>query len=381
MRRRAPVLLVALGVLLLLGWYVTYTRDVARALRAEARRSGQMYARVYRALSDTSEDAGVAALLDLSRHIREMGVPVVVTDARGRVSAAANLPFEAPLDDPRVAAYVTGLDRENEPVVEAGVGTVHYGNPPLVRSLRVIPLVQAAMLALVLISGWLLIVMRGRASRERIWAGMARESAHQLGTPLSSLSGWIELLKERTGEHPAMGGVVAHMEADLERLDRVSSRFERIGRPPRHETVNVGELVERVAGYFRARVPTLAHTVSIISASDGGDLTVEGDPVLLEWAVEVLVKNAVDALAGRGGTVKVTATALPEHGARLRVSDDGPGIPREQRARVFEPGFSTKAGGWGIGLPLARRIIEEAHGGSLLLVPGDRGATFDIILR
>jgi signal transduction histidine kinase len=107
---------------------------------------------------------------------------------------------------------------------------------------------------------------------------------------------------------------------------------------------------------------------------------VRGDSVLLEWAVEALTKNAIDALAGRGGRVDLSAELMPEGGVRLRVADDGPGVPREMRKQIFRPGFSTKERGWGIGLSLARRIVEENHGGRLALVPTDRGATFDIIL-
>jgi len=111
-----------------------------------------------------------------------------------------------------------------------------------------------------------------------------------------------------------------------------------------------------------------------------GDLTVRGDAVLLEWAAEVLVKNAIDALAGRGGRVDISAVRLPDDAVRFRVSDDGPGVPRELRTRIFAAGFSTKERGWGVGLSLAKRIVEENHGGRLLLTPSDRGATFDIIL-
>jgi signal transduction histidine kinase len=380
MRRGAPALLVTLGLVVLLGWYVAYTQHLVAELRREASRTGQMYARVYSALADPSDQTGTSALLDLSGHIDSIGVPVIVTDVHGRAAAKANLPFEAPLDDPRTIAYVRVLDAQNRPVVEPGVGTVHFGNPPLVRSLRVIPIAQAASLALLLIAGTYVIRTRGRAERERVWAGMARESAHQLGTPLTSLSGWLELLRERDAD-PLTGSALAHMGSDLERLERVAHRFERIGRPPRKDRVDVGALAERVAAYFRARVPTLAHTIVVTSASPPHPLTVEGDEVLLEWALEALVKNAIDALAGRGGRVDVSAAPLADAGVRIRVADDGLGVPRELRSRVFQAGFSTKERGWGIGLALARRIVEENHGGKLVLAPSDRGATFDVILR
>src|SRR5262249_13909929 len=148
----------------------------------------------------------------------------------------------------------------------------------------------------------------------------------------------------------------------------VAHRFERIGRPPKAEPVDAAELMERVAAYFRARVPSLAHTVTICAEREPGDLTGQGDSVLLEWALEAIIKNAINALAGRGGRVDLKASPVPEGGVRIRVSDDGPGVPREIRKQVFQPGFSTKQRGWGIGLSLAKRIVEENHGGRLALV-------------
>ncbi|HEX2693926.1 MAG TPA: ATP-binding protein [Gemmatimonadaceae bacterium] len=378
MRRLAPVTLVSVGVIALLTWYVIYTRGVVRELRQEASRVGLMYARVYNGLSDPSPDAATAALLDLSRHIRESGVPMILTDQQGRPTDTANVPFTATIGSADLRTYLAELDRQNPPIIEPGVGAVHYGNTPLVRGLILIPLLQSILIAIVLIAGAYALRTRGRADREQIWAGMARESAHQLGTPLSSISGWIELLRE-TEPEPTTSAALDHMEADLERLKRVAHRFERIGRPPRQEPVDLGDLVDRVASYFRARVPTLAQRVTVAS-SHQGELVIQGDAVLLEWALESLTKNAIDALAGRDGTVAISAESLPEGRVRVRVSDDGPGVPREIRNQIFDPGFSTKEKGWGIGLSLARRIVRDSHGGDLLLVPTERGATFDMVL-
>jgi signal transduction histidine kinase len=378
MRRLAPVTLVSVGVVALLTWYVIYTRGVVRELRQEASRVGLMYARVYNGLSDPNPDAATAALLDLSRHIRESGVPMILTDQQGRATDTANVPFTATIGSAELRSYLAELDRQNPPIIEPGVGAVHYGNTPLVRGLILIPLLQSILIAMVLLAGAYALRTRGRADREQIWAGMARESAHQLGTPLSSISGWIELLRE-TEPEATTSAALDHMEADLERLKRVAHRFERIGRPPRQESVDLGDLVDRVAAYFRARVPTLAQRVTVAS-SHQGELVIQGDAVLLEWALESLTKNAIDALAGRDGTVAISAEALPEGRVRVRVSDDGPGVPREIRNQIFDPGFSTKEKGWGIGLSLARRIVRDSHGGDLLLVPSDRGATFDMVL-
>lgn len=380
MRRRAPVILLGTLLALLLGAYIVYSRRVVTELRRDARQYGKMYARVYRALSDPREEAGSAALLDLSQQINELGVPVVVTDKTGTATAAVNLPFQAPLTDPRLQTYIRELDAQNPPVVEPGIGMVHFGDSTLITSLRFIPVILASLLVLVGAATVYVMRTRSRADRESVWAGMARESAHQLATPLSSLTGWIELLQERAGDEVS-ASAVRHMSADLERLERVSHRFERIGRPPRRDRLDLGELVVRVGNYFQARVPTLAHRVTLVASRSNEPIVIEGDEVLLEWALEVLVKNALDALAGRGGRVYITTKRLDPDRVRVRVADDGPGIPRELRTRIFEPGFSTKQSGWGIGLSLAKRIVEENHGGRLVLVPTEKGATFDIILQ
>jgi signal transduction histidine kinase len=379
MRRGAPEFLVGLLLAILLASYVVYTQRVVRELRREALRSSQMYARVFRAQSDTSEAAGTQALLDVSKSIVAQGVPIIVTNPAGRPTASANLPPEVAGDDARIREYVQQLDRQNRPVVDSLVGQIHYGNTPLVNWLRIIPALQAATAFVLLLAAVSLVRARGNAERERVWAGMARESAHQLGTPLSSLAGWVELLEEGRGDATS-AAVAANMRADIDRLDRVAHRFERIGRERRADQVDLHALVDRITEYFRARVPSLAHAVEIDVAAHVEPVSVKGDAVLLEWAFEVLVKNAVDALAGRWGRIIVATRALADGGAIVTVTDDGPGIPRDLRARIFEPGFSTKQSGWGIGLSLARRIVEESHGGTLRLASADRGASFEIIL-
>ena len=272
------------------------------------------------------------------------------------------------------------LDRENAPVGNPAFQLVHFGKTPLVAGLEVIPILQSALVAMLIIVGVLVLRTRSRADRERVWAGMAREAAHQLGTPLSSLQGWIELLGERAMNDPSLASALPHIASDVERLERVAHRFERIGRPPRRDAVDVAEVVTQVANYYRERLPTLANAIRLDVQRAEGPLTIPGDRVLLEWVFESLVKNAVDALSGQGGVITLTIEAGAGSGARVRVADDGPGIPRELRSKIFSAGFSTKERGWGIGLALARRIIEDGHDGRLQLAPSDRGAVFDVIL-
>ena len=374
--RRGVIVVVMVLVALLLGSYVLFTRTVVVELRREAQRTSEMFGEVLAAQDPDVDPA--SAILELTNDIRESGVPMIVTDAAGNPTATANLPFDE--SDPRAREWIPRLDAQNTPVVARGLGTnqvIHFGHTRLVRGLQVIPMAQVAILAMLLLAGGYAVQARARADRERVWAGMARESAHQLGTPISSLSGWIELLMEREGDELSQRAV-GHMSHDLERLERVAHRFERIGRPPQKEQVDAVQILERVTNYFGARVPTLAHAVTL-ELKTSGELPLKGDAVLIEWALEAVVKNAVDALAGRGGKIIVEGSRLPEGDIRIRVTDDGPGVPRELRRRVFEPGFTTKERGWGIGLALAQRIVAEWHRGSLALVPSDRGARFEFI--
>lgn len=371
---------VATGIVALLGWYVVYTRAVVRDLQAEAARASRIYSLVYAGLQDTSETAALASLAMIALDIRDEGVPLVLTAHDGTPTATANIPERASASDAALRAYIAELDAENAPVTDPASGqTVHYGSTPLVHSLRIVPVVQAGLLAVLLLVSIAMLRTYGRAERDRVWAGMARESAHQIGTPLSSLHGWMEVLRDRAGD-PLVESAIERMRADVDRLERVAHRFERIGRPPQREPVEVGPLVERVVEYFRARVPTRTAQVHFTVDVHGDALTVPGDRVLLEWVLESLIKNAVDALAGVGGTITVGAEAIAGGRVRLRVSDDGPGVPAALRSRIFEAGFTTKDRGWGIGLALTRRIVEENHGGRLALAPAEKGATFDVIL-
>ncbi|MDQ6611253.1 MAG: HAMP domain-containing histidine kinase [Gemmatimonadota bacterium] len=373
----------AIAVLALLAWYVLYTRQVVSQLRSAAATQGKMFSLTIQAQQDTNTTSGdlpADKFLKLTRLVTESGVPLVVTDNRGRVAASANVSEAELADSAHAREFIANLDRRNAPIVQKGLSTVHYGDSPIVRNLQIIPALQAAAIILLLAFGLYAVREHGRADREKVWAGMAREAAHQLGTPLSSIGGWLELLGDRATDTMSERAIAA-MQQDLLRLDRVSHRFERIGRPPRNDSVDAAALAERLAAYFAARAPTLAKQVQITSDRPDHAVMVHGDSVLLEWVLEVLIKNAIDALGGRDGHVKVSAQPLPEGGARIRVADDGPGIPRELRKRIFDAGFSTKDAGWGIGLSLARRIVEENHGGKLLLVDTDHGAVFDVILR
>jgi signal transduction histidine kinase len=360
-------------ILLLAGLTVSSSVIVVRHFRNEAQSVTRLSYGVYAALSDPREGAEADALVEIGKRVRQLGIPVVITDTAGRVTAADNLPFEAALDDPRVKEYVKELDRANPPLPESTLGTVvHYGSVPAEQQLSVLAILQGLTLVVVVGVGIFGYRSAMAAQRDRLWAGMAREAAHQLGTPLTSLKGWVEQIRSRPTPPT---GLADYLASDADRLDRVARRFERIGHPARREPVGLGVLAGKVAEYFRPRLPRHAQPISLRVSAPGPGPVVLGDPVLLEWALENLVKNAIDALQGRAGSITLEAHAQNGN-AELRVVDDGPGVSREVRRTLFEPGISTKSGGWGIGLALSRRVIEDSHGGELVLENTERGASF-----
>jgi signal transduction histidine kinase len=345
---------------------------IFRHFRADATATSRLYSGVFGGLNDPRPGAEAEALLRLGEQVRALGLPLVVTDGTGRVTAAANLPFEGPLDDPRVRLYADRLDRQNPPISDAAVGTVHYGPLPAQRNLFALALLQVLTIAVMVAVAVFAYRSAMSAQRDRLWVAMAREAAHQMGTPLTSLQGWIERVRSRATPPPDLAD---HLSADAERLDRVAQRFERIGNPAKREPIGLGALADRVAGYFRPRLPRHANMIDLRVEAAGAGPTVLGDPVLLEWALEALVKNAIDALQGRPGAIILRVGAEDRMGA-LRVIDDGPGIAKELRRTLFEPGTTTKRGGWGIGLALSRRVVEDAHEGELMLEPTEKGTSF-----
>ncbi len=346
--------------------------EIARHLSSQSRETSRIYGRVVAALVDQREEAETEALLALIRDIRETRLPLVVTDTAGRPTAAANLPDSADIDHPGIHEFVANLDRTNAPLQVPGVGRIHFGSLPVARRLTWLAVFQVGTLATAVAVGLWAYRASVHRHRDRVWVGMARESAHQLGTPLMSAGAWVDRLADGATE-PAE--IARYLRADLERLQRVAQRFERIGRPARRDQVGLGALAERVAAYFQPRLPRHASPITLKVEAAAAGPTITADAALLEWAIEALVRNAIDALSGVGGQITMTVSGTADQ-ARISVADDGPGVPPELRSRIFEPGVSTKSGGWGIGLALARRIVEDVHGGRVDLTASERGATF-----
>ncbi len=388
-RIKWPVAL-ATAFVLLLGWYVVYTQQIVRALRADAETLTRIFVEVQRGITSTDPAAEVEALVRLQKTIIESRVPIVYTGPGDTVYAAQNLPFEVDLEaragQERVLEYVRRLDLRHPPVPAGAEGAfLHFGDTPEVLRLRWIPWLQVAGLLLTVGVGFTMIRYQRRVEGERAWTAMARELAHQLGTPISSLQGWLELLrleKEELPEELLEGEVAAGIEEDLLRLERISHRFELIGRDTELNTISLKSVVEDLEHYLQARLPRFGPGVRLRVEIPHDLPPVKGNEVLLTWALENVVKNALDALAGRGGRITIRARALGEsESVELAIVDDGPGVQLDVRDRIFEPGITTNSGGWGVGLALSRRIVEGVHRGRIevLDTPGG-GATFQLRL-
>ncbi|MCL7926445.1 MAG: HAMP domain-containing histidine kinase [marine benthic group bacterium] len=389
-RRAVPVAIFLLFVAVLVS-YLVYTSQIAEELRQDAAVFSRIYFQTVQAAASPEgfTPEGEFALL---RQLYALGIPVVQTDLEGEPTLMVNLPFEADLENPadraRVRTYVERLDEENPPLVDGEAGfVVHYGEPAFLRRLRWIPWLQAILLLAVVGIGAWIVRTSNLAERERIWSGMARESAHQMGTPLSSLVGWLELLE--ADDLGASGSIDVgdaavdiheEMRHDLLRLEKVSRRFEAIGRTPELRPVDVTELLRNLSRYFEARLPTLGGRIRLETDLPEMSPVVQGNETLLEWAFENLVKNALDSLAGREGTIRISHGGVQNGRAVYRVEDDGEGVPEHLRASLFDVGVTTKQGGWGVGLSLARRIIVEVHGGALRLEESEEGAVFSLEL-
>ncbi|HEX2684406.1 MAG TPA: HAMP domain-containing sensor histidine kinase [Ferruginibacter sp.] len=252
---------------------------------------------------------------------------------------------------------------------------VYYGESVLLKQVRYYPIVQLIIVALFIIITLIAISTRNKSTQNQVWAGMAKETAHQLGTPLTSLQGWVEMLRER----PGMEKIVPEMSKDVDRLKLVSERFGKIGSTPQLELHNIIEQVEHMVSYIKRRSPESVQ----FNINSYGETEVKAmiNGPLFDWVVENLLKNGLDAMEGRG---KMNISIKNEAAQVIvDVTDSGKGISKQNLNKVFKPGFTTKKRGWGLGLTLSKRIIEQYHKGELFVKhsePG-KGTTFRIVLR
>jgi two-component system, NtrC family, sensor histidine kinase KinB len=316
-------------------------------------------------------------------------IPAILTDARQGVPIAVrNVDVDPSLSDAQRNEYLLRLaarmDEVHEPIAINAYGLeqlVHFGESQLVKHLRIFPYVQLMFVSLFILVGYLGFSYVRRNEQSSLWVGMAKEAAHQLGTPISSMLGWLELLRMDDLPREQYPEIVNELEKDVARLQRVTNRFSDIGSLPKLSIMALAPVVNVTADYMRRRMPSGERHVAL-QVNVPEEIQVALNAELFEWVIENLLKNALDAIEDPHGTIEISAQQVGQK-VTIDVRDTGKGIDRRQWKNVFRPGYSTKKRGWGLGLSLAKRIIEDYHGGQLTLAtsrPG-HGATFRIVLE
>jgi signal transduction histidine kinase len=360
---------VAIGVLTL--WY---TEQFAARLRAEEERRVELWAEAVESIVQSDPEAD----LTLATRIIELNttIPLILTDANGVILNHRNLP-ERDTSSAAIEAELTRMMAYAAPIpvhLLPGVDQFIYRNESTnLRRLRFYPRFLLGIIGAYILLAYIGFSRARKAEQDRVWTGMARETAHQLGTPLSALYGWTTLLEEE-GASPA---AVTEIKKDLARLQTVADRFSKIGIEGKGQLGDVSELIHSTVDYLQRRS---SEDITFTVELPEGLPHVPMQPVLLGWVVENLLRNAMDAMEGRG-TLTISGQILSRK-VIIDVSDTGKGMSPRVKRSVFNPGFTTKTRGWGLGLSLSKRIIEAGHGGTLSVhrsAPGE-GSTFRIEL-
>ena len=311
--------------------------------------------------------------------LNSMGVPVIVTNEdQTQILSFGNLDSLMMQDTNYVKQQLAIMRDENDPLqiefMNKGKATIFYRTTDLVQQMRYYPVIQFVVFALFLLIAYLLFSYARRSEQNQVWAGMAKETAHQLGTPISSLMGWVELLKMQ--DEPFVG--TYEMEKDIERLQIVTDRFSKIGSVPTPEPTDINYLIRDTMDYLQKR---FSKKFEFEINLPEGELIMPLIPSLFRWVLENLTKNSVDAMGDHG---KITLDLIDDGDhIHLDLSDTGKGIPKSKIKQVFNPGYTSKKRGWGLGLSLAKRIIEDYHKGKIFVkssVIGE-GTTFRITLK
>jgi nitrogen-specific signal transduction histidine kinase len=305
--------------------------------------------------------------------------PVILTDEKMNVLAFGNMDSSQMVGHDAEMQMINKMKSANEPVVaDLGEGVmrfIYYDDSSTLKQLRVFPFVQLGIFAAFLIISYFAFSNARRAEQNMVWVGMAKETAHQLGTPISSLEGWVEVLKEMNGvkDNPQ---ILDELQSDINRLSLVAERFSKIGSVPQLIPENVKDCVERNVSYMRRR----ASEKVIMTVRCPDDLQFKINKQLFDWVFENLLKNALDAMSGEG-RIDVDVTSDDKH-VIVDVTDSGKGIPKNKFETIFEPGYSTKRRGWGLGLSLTKRIVEEYHNGKISVKRSeiDKGTTFRMLI-
>jgi two-component sensor histidine kinase len=367
----------ALIALFIVGASLYYTSQLAGKLATEERKKVEDIADALKVLSS---DSANQLTTDIANNtlIQNKTIPLIIADQFGNIKDKINIDSSTALGRKGFAEeQLLKYKALHKPIiVDFGTGKdyVYYGESYLLTQLRYFPYVQLAIIFIFLIVVLLALNSAHRSLQNQVWVGLSKETAHQLGTPLSSIEAWLELLRDNEANLEA----VTELQKDLDRLKLVADRFSKVGSAPQLEEENLITRLQGIVEYMQKRSPK---KVNITLHAPDAEVPVNISGPLLDWVMENLIRNALDAMAGEG-KIDVAVTNTPQQ-VYIDVQDNGKGIPSHQVKDVFRPGFTTKKRGWGLGLSLARRIVINYHHGSIFVRNSEvgKGTTFRIILR
>jgi signal transduction histidine kinase len=371
-----------LGIILVSA-FVLFTQKIVRDLRNDNQEIVQLYAEIIAGVATSENDESLNFIFE--NIIQKVQFPLIQSDAEMQPLSWKNLPDNVNTEEEAFRLQKT-MDHQNDPIPlkynnpETNktiiFGYLHFGDSRLINWFIWLPYLQIGLVGLFILLGFISFSVIRNSEKRHIWAGMARETAHQLGTPVSALLGWVDLLKTNPNHSNA---IVKDMDIDLARLQEISNRFSDMGTTPKFEKLDLAELIQSVINYLQRRTPG-ADIQFIFDKS--AQYSFNGNKKLLSWAIENLVKNGIDA--SKDVVVNINIVLKTEDGQFvIDITDFGTGIPKRDWKNIFRPGFSTKKYGWGLGLSLTKRIISDFHRGKIFVKESmiDSGATIRIIIR
>ncbi len=371
--------LIALIAILIASGTIFYSQYLARKIEKDERIKVEQWVEASKSILDVNNTETKLAFKIIKDNI---DIPIIQTDEKENILGYVNLDtLKVKKDKNYLDKQLKRLRAANNPVIYTDpldslkINKYYYGHTRLLNEVRYYPIVQLCIVALFIAITLLSLQSSFRSAQNQVWAGMAKETAHQLGTPVSSLEGWVEMLKE----NPASEKIAHELEKDVNRLRLVSDRFGKIGSTPHLEPHDVVPQVKNMVDYMRKRA-TGKITFSL-NTHGNGTLVAPVSPPLFDWVIENLLKNALDAMEGKG-SIAVDMTEEKD-AVIIDVADTGKGISKQNISKVFKPGFTTKKRGWGLGLSLSKRIIEQYHKGYLSVKHSEpcKGTTFRIVLK
>ena len=374
--------LFTLGVILVI-CLLAYTQILVNELRKDNREIVRLYAGLIANVVKDDNDANLDFIFE--NIIKKVKFPLIQTDTDHNPQMWKNLPSSIQTDDARIK-FMKMADRYNEPIPltysdskvgEITFGYLHYGDSAMVEKLRLWSYIEIIAIGLFIFLGFSGFSFIRNNEKKHIWVGMARETAHQLGTPVSALMGWVDWLKN----HPdKTEEIIPEMEADLQRLEQIGRRFSKMGSKSDFEELDLSERVEKIVNYLTKRLPSLGKKVKLVNDIQPG-IFIRANGSLLAWSIENIIRNGIDAIEREDGMISISLKKDVD-GIKIRIEDNGKGIPKKDWKNIFRPGFSTKQTGWGLGLSLSSRIVEEIHGGSLKVISSsiDTGTIIEISL-